>query len=77
MTGLLSRQPSQSSVRVAIAACLLLLAQSAALLLLPELGKEAHLLILVMSPVAGLAFGTALIGLPEPSAQRWRQRHGL
>lgn len=74
MNGLISSHPSQASVRLALGGSLLLLVQSGMLLLAP-LAPNDRMLILVLSPIAIAALGTALIGPPAPSPHRWRARH--
>ena len=76
MNGLTSSAPSQSAVRLTVGGFLLMLVQSIFLLMLPSLGRDASLLIWVLTPLAILAFVAACTGIPEPPEQRWRQRHG-
>ncbi|EQB16780.1 MULTISPECIES: hypothetical protein [Sphingobium] len=76
MNGLTSSTPSQSAVRLVISGFLLMLIQSVLLLMSPAPGEDMGTLIWVLTPLAFLAFLTALIGVPEPPEGHWRQRHG-
>ncbi|SFG36909.1 hypothetical protein SAMN05518801_12015 [Novosphingobium sp. CF614] len=76
MNGLISSAPSQSAIRLSVSAFLLMLIQSALLLMSPSLGTEAGVLIWLLTPLALCAFVAALIGIPEPPDRHWRQRHG-
>lgn len=68
MNGLTSSAPSQSSIRLTVSGFLMMLVQSALLLLSPSLGHDAGLLIWMLTPVAGCAFVVALVGIPEAPA---------
>lgn len=76
MTGLLSASASQSAIRLVLGGFLLLLTQSAMLLLSPTLSKNERLLICTFGIIALTALFLALIGIPEPPAESWRRRHG-
>lgn len=76
MNGLTSSTPSQSAIRLAVSGFLLLLVQSALLLMTPSLDAGAGGLIRVLTPIAFVAFVAALIGVPEPPEGHWRRRHG-
>ncbi|MDR7256302.1 hypothetical protein J2X47_000463 [Sphingomonas sp. BE270] len=76
MNGLTSSAPSQSAIRLTVSSFLLLAVQSALLLMSPSLGNDAGLLIWTLTPLAVAVFVAALIGIPEPPEQYWRQRHG-
>ncbi len=76
MNGLTSSTPSQSAVRLTVSGFLLMMIQSALLLMSPTLGEDAGLLIWILTPLAFAAFVTALIGVPEPPEAHWRRRHG-
>lgn len=76
MSGLTSSRPSQSSIRLTVSGFLMMMVQSALLLLTPTLGRDAGLLISILTPVAGCAFLVALVGIPEAApARHRRQRH--
>ena len=75
MNGLASRSPSQSAVRLALGGFLLLIVQSALLLLQPDFDGDVRGLIWVLTLIAVGALVTALIGPPEPPADHWRRRH--
>jgi len=77
MNGLTSSSPSPSVIRLTVSGFLLMLVQSALLLLSPELDRASGMLIWILTPLAFSAFVAALIGVPEPPEQHWRQRHGL
>lgn len=76
MNGLVSATPSPSAVRLALGGFLLLLAQSAMLLLSPALDTSGRLLIGVFGLIALTALLLALVGPPEPPSKPWRRRHG-
>ncbi|MGB3931871.1 MAG: hypothetical protein WBL20_23245 [Sphingobium sp.] len=76
MNGLTSSTPSQSAIRLTVSGFLLMLIQSALLLMSPTLGQHASMLISLLTPLASCAFLAALIGIPEPPEGLWRQRHG-
>lgn len=76
MNGLTSSTPSQSAVRLAVSGFLLMLVQSAMLLMTPSLDDAAGALIRVITPIAFGAFVAAVIGIPEPPEGHWRRRHG-
>lgn len=76
MNGLTSSTPSQSAIRLTVSGFLLMLIQSALLLMSPTLGADASMLIWLLTPLALCAFLAALIGIPEPPEGLWRQRHG-
>lgn len=75
MNGLTSSTPSQSAVRLTVSGFLLMMIQSALLLMSPSLGSDAGVLIWTLTPLAFCAFVAALIGTPEPPEGHWRQRH--
>ena len=76
MNGLISSTPSQSAIRLTVSGFLLMLVQSALLLMTPSLTGDAGTLIWLLTPLALCAFVAALIGVPEPPEEQWRQRHG-
>ncbi|MBS89653.1 MULTISPECIES: hypothetical protein [unclassified Sphingobium] len=76
MNGLISSTPSQSAIRLTVSGFLLMLVQSALLLMTPSLTGDAGTLIWLLTPLALCAFVAALIGVPEPPEEHWRQRHG-
>ncbi|WBQ17657.1 MULTISPECIES: hypothetical protein [Sphingobium] len=76
MNGLTSSSPSPSVIRLTVSGFLLMLVQSALLLLSPELDRASGMLIWILTPLAFSAFVAALIGIPEPPEQHWRHRHG-
>ncbi|QJU58431.1 hypothetical protein HL653_12210 [Sphingomonas sp. AP4-R1] len=76
MNGLTSSAPSQSAIRLIVSGFLLMLIQSALLLMSPSLGSENGVLIWTLTPLSICAFVAALIGVPEPPERNWRQRHG-
>lgn len=76
MNGLISSTPSQSAIRLTVSGFLLMLVQSALLLMTPSVTGGAGTLIWLLTPVALCAFVAALIGVPEPPEEHWRQRHG-
>ena len=55
---------------------MLMMVQSALLLMSPALDRDSGMLIWVLTPLAFSAFVAALIGIPEPPEQHWRHRHG-
>ncbi|MDF0490270.1 hypothetical protein PX554_19255 [Sphingomonas sp. H39-1-10] len=76
MNGLISSTPSHSAIRLTVSGFLLMLVQSALLLMSPSLNGDAGTLIWVLTPLALCAFVAALVGVPEPPEEHWRQRHG-
>jgi hypothetical protein len=76
MNGLTSSVPSQSAIRLTVSGFLLMMIQSALLLMSPSLGSDAGVLIWTLTPLALCAFIAALIGIPEPPEGHWRRRHG-
>lgn len=76
MNGLLSRTPSQSAIRLALAGFLLLVVQSLLLLAVPGVASEARLLVWVITPISAAAYLLALVGFPEPPKQPCRRRRG-
>src|SRR3546814_12324676 len=76
MNGLTSSSPSPSVVRLTVSGFLLMLVQSALLLLSPELDRASGLLIWILTPLAFLAFVAALLCVPEPPEPHLLQRHG-
>jgi hypothetical protein len=76
MNGLISEAPSPPAVRLALGGALLLVVQSAVLLLAPELGPDLRLLIWVLTPIAIVALILSLIGFPDPPPDQWRRRNG-
>jgi len=76
MNGLISSTPSRSAIRLTVGGFLLMLVQSALLLMSPSLGEEAGKLIWFLTSLGLCAFVAALIGIPEPSEEHWRHRHG-
>ncbi|WP_232494507.1 hypothetical protein [Novosphingobium kaempferiae] len=65
MNGLLSSRPTASAVRLTVSGFLLLLTQSALLLLSPDLDATTSMLIWFLTGLATLAFLVALVGIPE------------
>lgn len=76
MNGLISSSPAPSAIRLTVSGFLLMLVQSALLLLSPALDRDSGMLISILTPLAFCAFVAALIGIPEPPESHWRQRHG-
>jgi len=76
MNGLVSATPSPSAVRLALGGFLLLLLESAMLLLSPALDTSGRLLIGFFGLIALAALVLALVGPPDPPAEPWRRRHG-
>ncbi len=76
MKGLVSSNPSQHSVRLALGGFLLLLIQSVLLMMGSGLDGHARALLWVLTPIAAMALLAALVGLPDPVPGDWRRRHG-
>ena len=76
MNGLTSSTPSPSVIRLVVSGFLLMMVQSALLLMSPALDRDSGMLIWVLTPLAFSAFVAVLIGIPEPPEQHWRHRHG-
>jgi hypothetical protein len=74
MNGLVSSRPSSSAVRLAVSGFLLLIVQSALLLLGSELGRATGNLVWFLTTLAALSFALAFIGIPEPSDTTGRPR---
>jgi hypothetical protein len=53
-----------------------MLIQSGLLLLSPALDRDSGMLIWILTPLSFCAFVAALIGIPEPARDQWRQHHG-
>ena len=76
MNGLISSKPSSSAIRLTVSGFLLMLIQSGLLLLSPALDRDSGMLIWILTPLSFCAFVAALIGIPEPARDQWRQHHG-
>jgi|APAra7269096936_1048531.scaffolds.fasta_scaffold49152_3 hypothetical protein len=76
MSGLLSSAPSAPAIRLVIGGYLIMLIQSALLLLAATLDAHARMLVSTLAPVAFACLFAALIGWPSCGSRKGRRHVG-